>query len=44
MELGLTARVRKNFRKAQLDEHEAAMKDDLAAQRRELDRLRREGF
>jgi para-nitrobenzyl esterase len=44
MELGLTAQVRTNFRKAPLDAHEAAMKDDLAAQRQELDRLLKEGF
>ena len=44
MELGSTAQVRKNFRKAQLDAHEAAMKDDLAAQRQELDQLLKEQF
>jgi len=44
MKLGATAQVRKNFRKTQLDAHEAAMNDDLAAQRQELTRLLDEGF
>jgi para-nitrobenzyl esterase len=44
MELGSTAQVRKNFRKTQLDAQEAAMKDDLAAQRQELDQLLKEQF
>lgn len=44
MELGSAARLRKNFRKVQLDAHEAAMKDDLVAQRQELDQLLKNGF
>jgi para-nitrobenzyl esterase len=44
MELGATAQVRQNFRKAQLDAQEAAMQDDLAAQRQELDQLLKDGF
>jgi hypothetical protein len=44
MELGATAQVRKHFRNAQLDAHEAAMKDDLAAQRQELAQLLENGF
>ena len=44
MELGSTAQVRKNFRRAQLDAHEAAMRDDLAAQRQELTQLLADGF
>ena len=44
MELGSVARLRKDFRKAQLDAHEAAMKDDLASQRQELDQLLKDGF
>jgi hypothetical protein len=44
MELGSTAQVRKNFRKAQLDAHEAAMRNDLAAQPQVLDQLLRDGF
>jgi para-nitrobenzyl esterase len=39
MELGNTAAVRQNFRKAQLDAQEAAMPDVLAAQRAALDTL-----
>jgi hypothetical protein len=44
MELGTTAQVRKNFRKLQLDVQEAAMQNDLAAQRQALERLVRDGF
>jgi para-nitrobenzyl esterase len=44
MELGSTAQVRKNFRKAQLDAQEAAIQNDLAAQRQELDQLLKDGF
>jgi para-nitrobenzyl esterase len=44
MELGTTVQVRKNFRKAQLDAQEAAMPNDLAAQRQELEQLLRDGF
>ena len=44
MELGSAAQLRKNFRKVQLDAHEAAMKDDLVAQRQELDQLLKNGF
>jgi hypothetical protein len=36
--------VRKDFRKAQLDAHEAAMQADLMAQRQELDQLLEDGF
>ncbi len=44
MELGSTAQVLRNFRKPQLDAQEAAMQSDLAAQRRELDQLLRDGL
>ena len=44
MELGSTAQVRRNFRKAQLDAQEAAMQNDLAAQRQELEQLLKDGF
>jgi para-nitrobenzyl esterase len=44
MELGSTTQVRKDFRKAQLDAHEAAMQADLMAQRQELDQLLEDGF
>jgi len=44
MELGTTAQVRKNFRKLQLDAQEAAMQNDLAAQRQVLEELVRGGF
>jgi para-nitrobenzyl esterase len=44
MELGSRAQVRRNFRKEQLDAQEAAMQNDLAAQRQALDRLLKDGF
>src|SRR5688572_3570796 len=44
MELGPTSRVRKNFRKAQLDAQESTMQNDLAAQRQDLERLLKDGF
>jgi len=44
MELGVTTQVRQAFRKAQLDAHEATMKEDLAAQRQALDHLIADGF
>ena len=44
MELGSVAAVRTDFRRAQLDAQEKAMKADLAAQRQDLDRLLADGF
>jgi para-nitrobenzyl esterase len=44
MELGSIAQVRNSFRRVQLDAQEAAMQSDLAAQRRALDQLLRDGL